>query len=200
MDPFAVLGIAPTASGPEIRDAYLRRSKALHPDRFAAASAAEQGAATRAMQEVNAAYLALRSGTYVALPEPPPPPTSPPGGPGAPYAATRPAPETRRRRLSRPVVLLFGFVGIAGLILLAGRGGGPQHVTPASPNQTVDLNRLQGSCLAYNDAGRLDNIVDCTRPHAARVMKVVDHGTPCPIWTDGSIPGPTKDLCLDTHQ
>jgi hypothetical protein len=198
MDPFAVLGIAPTASEPEIRDAYLRRSKALHPDRFADGSAEEQEAATRAMQEVNAAYFSLRSGTYVAPREPSP--TPPPTTPGAPYAATRPAPPTKRRRLSWPVLVLFGFVGIAGLILLTGRGGGPQHVTPASPGQTIDLRRLEGDCLAYNDDGQLNDIIDCTRPHAARVMKVVDHGTPCPIWTDGSIPGPTKDLCLDTHQ
>jgi hypothetical protein len=195
VDPFAVLGISRSATEIEVRDAYLRRSKTLHPDRFAEASAEEQESATRAMQEVNAAYVAIRSGTFAAPPEPTPSP--PPAN--TPYIPSRPPAPVKKRRASRLVIVLAGFAAAAGIALLSGNGG-PRHVTPASPDQTVDLNRLQGSCLAYNDEGRLDDVVDCTRPHAARVMKVVDHGTPCPIWTDSSIPGTSKDLCLDTHQ
>lgn len=193
MNPFAVLGVDPTATDSEIRDAYLRRSKELHPDRFANASDADRASATRAMQELNAAYEELR-----ARGASPPPPhasaftwTPPPASPAAPTAPIR------RKRW---IALALAAVVVGSAFALINADNRPQHVTPAGPDATVDLARLEGSCLAYNESGELDDVVDCTRPHAARVMKVVAHGTGCPVWTDSSIPGATKDLCLDTHQ
>jgi hypothetical protein len=53
MDPYAVLGIGPDATPPEVAAAYRRLAKRFHPDR-----AGERGA--RRMAEINAAYDQLR--------------------------------------------------------------------------------------------------------------------------------------------
>ena len=54
-DPFAVLGVAPGASGEEVAAAYRRLAKRWHPDR------ARGQEATRRMAEINAAYDLVRS-------------------------------------------------------------------------------------------------------------------------------------------
>ena len=54
-DPFAVLGVAPGASGDEVAAAYRRLAKRWHPDRAAGQDAA------RRMAEINAAYDLVRS-------------------------------------------------------------------------------------------------------------------------------------------
>jgi DnaJ-like protein len=54
-DPFAVLGVAPGASGEEVAAAYRRLAKRWHPDRAAGQDAA------RRMAEINAAYDLVRS-------------------------------------------------------------------------------------------------------------------------------------------
>ena len=54
-DPFAVLGVAPGASGEEVAAAYRRLAKRWHPDRAAGEDAA------RRMAEINAAYDLVRS-------------------------------------------------------------------------------------------------------------------------------------------
>ena len=54
-DPFAVLGVAPGASGEEVAAAYRRLAKRWHPDRAGGQDAA------RRMAEINAAYDLVRS-------------------------------------------------------------------------------------------------------------------------------------------
>jgi len=54
-DPFAVLGVAPDASGEEVAAAYKRLAKRWHPDRAGGEDAA------RRMAEINAAYDLVRS-------------------------------------------------------------------------------------------------------------------------------------------
>jgi hypothetical protein len=58
---YDVIGVAPEASAAEIRDAYLLRSKVLHPDRFdAARQPAEWKLANELLRELNEAYSVLR--------------------------------------------------------------------------------------------------------------------------------------------
>jgi curved DNA-binding protein CbpA len=59
-DPFAVLGVAPTASAEEVAAAYRSLAKRWHPDRADAPHAA------RRMAEINAAYDLLRSERWLA--------------------------------------------------------------------------------------------------------------------------------------
>lgn len=68
MDPFAVLGVAPTASAHDIAAAYRRLAKRWHPDRGGGEHA------ERRMAEINAAYAVLRERVERAGPAMPPPP------------------------------------------------------------------------------------------------------------------------------
>ena len=56
---YQVMGLAPSATAPEIRAAYLRLARNLHPDRHAAGSPTERRLADRRMREVNAAWAVL---------------------------------------------------------------------------------------------------------------------------------------------
>ena len=56
---YDVLGVVPTASGDEVRRAYLARARESHPDRYIDASAAERDAAESSMREVNEAWRVL---------------------------------------------------------------------------------------------------------------------------------------------
>jgi hypothetical protein len=70
-DPFAVLGVAPTASAEEVAAAYRSLAKRWHPDR------ADAPHAERRMAEINAAYDLLRSERWLARrgrSDPPPAP------------------------------------------------------------------------------------------------------------------------------
>src|SRR6185295_10485952 len=80
------LGVAPTASEGEIRDAYRRRARALHPDRHGGGSPAEQRQASTDMAAVNEAWRVLgdpgrrrqydRAQAGAAVPPRPSPPPS----------------------------------------------------------------------------------------------------------------------------
>jgi hypothetical protein len=54
-DPYAVLGVAPTATPAQLRDAYRRLAKQFHPDRHSDAHATER------MQRINQAWETLSS-------------------------------------------------------------------------------------------------------------------------------------------
>ncbi|HVT77014.1 MAG TPA: J domain-containing protein [Acidimicrobiales bacterium] len=199
MDAYAVLGVAPSATDEEIREAYLRRSKELHPDRYADASARDQAMATRAMQQLNVAYDELRHRRAAAPPPPPPPFTAPPRPRYAPPtpSATPPAPP-RRGRVRWFVVVLAALLLTSVLALVSGDSNNGH---PSSPSASVqDFTNLEGTCVVFDSRGGLSDFVDCTRAHDARIMRVVDHGTACPPWTDGTVAGPRQDLCVDTHQ
>ena len=53
---YETLGVTPSATAKEIRKAYLRRARALHPDRQLDRSEADARRAEEAMQVVNAAW------------------------------------------------------------------------------------------------------------------------------------------------
>ena len=56
---YVVLGVRSTAGREEIRAAYLRLARSLHPDRFGQGSAGERRLAERRMREVTAAFAVL---------------------------------------------------------------------------------------------------------------------------------------------
>ncbi len=56
---YDTLGVAPGSSAQEVRKAYLRRARALHPDRQLGRSPADARRAEEAMQQVNAAWSVL---------------------------------------------------------------------------------------------------------------------------------------------
>lgn len=60
---YDTLGVPPEASAQEIRKAYLRRARALHPDRQLGRPPGEARAAEQAMRQVNAAWTVLSDAT-----------------------------------------------------------------------------------------------------------------------------------------
>lgn len=79
-DPFAVLGVAPGASGEEVAAAYRRLAKRWHPDRAGGQDAA------RRMAEINAAYDLVRSERWLERSGRTAPPADRPQRPSAPRA------------------------------------------------------------------------------------------------------------------
>ena len=79
-DPFAVLGVAPGASGEEVAAAYRRLAKRWHPDRAGGQDAA------RRMAEINAAYDLVRSERWLERSGRAAPPAARPQAPSAPRA------------------------------------------------------------------------------------------------------------------
>ena len=93
-DPYAVLGLNPSASDDEVRAAYRARSLLLHPDRHAEGPPHLRREAERAMAQLTEAYEAVtrrRSGGRS---------DSPPGDPASP-ASTGPLPYRLGRLASR---------------------------------------------------------------------------------------------------
>ncbi len=75
----AVLGLAPGASMAQVRDAYLTRVRAHHPDRLDPLD--DHGEATRVTAEITSAFALLRTAVVEGgtghVPEPPPPAPAP---------------------------------------------------------------------------------------------------------------------------
>jgi hypothetical protein len=138
------------------------------------------------MQDVTAAYEMLRNRNGSAEPQPQsqPPPTY--TAPWTPSAAS-----PRRTRLI--VIGLAVLAVMSGLVL---SGSGSSKPLP-DPKRSDDLSALNGRCITLEASGRFKDVVDCTRPHDARVVAVVDKSDPCPIWADSSLDGTKQTLCLD---
>jgi DnaJ domain len=97
-DPFAVLGVAPGASGEEVTAAYRRLAKRWHPDRAGGHDAA------RRMAEINAAYDLVRSERWLERSGRAAPPADAPDAPAAPARAGSWLAESLRRALGRELL------------------------------------------------------------------------------------------------
>lgn len=71
-DPYALLGIATTATAEEITAAYRTLAQIYHPDRYADAPERVRAEATARMQALNAAYAVARRGEAVGTTPPTP--------------------------------------------------------------------------------------------------------------------------------
>lgn len=60
---YETVGTSPTATADQIRKAYLKRARQLHPDQFGDRPAAERARAERRMQDLNAAWAVLSDAT-----------------------------------------------------------------------------------------------------------------------------------------
>jgi hypothetical protein len=124
-----LLGVAPGASGRELKQAYHDLAKVWHPDRFSHDPRLQQKAQEK-LKEINEAYERLKSGRAATRTRP----DSPPGRPAAAPAAdvTR-----RRRRFILPTALAFCAVFFAALSALLPQGarGSRDRTAPAAQSE-----------------------------------------------------------------
>lgn len=133
---YELLGVAPGASGSELKQAYHDLAKVWHPDRFSHDPRLQQKAEKK-LKEINDAYERLKSGKA-------PRPTSPPSNYQEP-----PVVAARRRHprliLVAAVILCAAFIGIMYLSLLTLREARPAHTqTPTAEREEAPPTKESG--------------------------------------------------------
>lgn len=207
---YEVLGVSPAASAGEIRKAYRRHARRLHPDVTHGAAPASAAAAARAMQEVNQAWWVLRDparrATYdvhlaAGAGRPPPEARRAPAMPvedemGDPdidlddrpfvHAPAEPGDIGITIVRSLPwVAILVVLAAIFVFTAFAGGGGGAG----------VSGSDLVGRCVTVG-AGRPPTAVACAEG-AKRVDLVASRPSQCPTGSDvAPMPGQEEWLCL----
>lgn len=132
--------------------------------------------------------------------------------------------------VGRPLWQRGGFLGFGAIVAMLGMGlaGGqstnaPPSASTPTPASTSDLNQsfvdgdtfdpapdgpshttprdLEGLCLRYTYDDRIDNVVACSQPHDAKIVKVTTSESLCPRYASYffEIPsgGRTWFLCVD---
>ena len=197
---YDIVGTPATSTPDELRRAYLKRARQLHPDQYAGRPDAERAKAERGMQELNASWSVLsdpaarrkydlslirpatrgtgpvvsgRDGGWKPFdPSEPPRPQRPKG----PVVADEREMEIRgAARLLRPLpiaVMVMVFVLlIVGATLLTGGGDGPTRSLPEAEPTGVPI-----GCLSL---GAVTETVPCGN-HDAVVWSVVEAAEACP--------------------
>ena len=140
---YDLLGASPDATPAQLRRAYLKRARELHPDQYAGLPPADRVIAERRMQDLNAAWTVLsdaasrrrydaanrrsirgtrrivsaRSEDWEAVEGRRPPPPKPPSKPD--IANERDMEIRGTAKLLRPIPLLVLFAGLAAVIVVA---------------------------------------------------------------------------------
>jgi hypothetical protein len=129
-DPYSILGVKPGTSQAEIRTAWLKWTRLMHPDRWdRAKNPHEWEWANLKLQEINAAYDVLKRGESVRQGPPPrsntsppkpstPPPQSPPPPPDPAPQQERPEPATK----AKPNPAISRWVLSVSILFVAGGG------------------------------------------------------------------------------
>ena len=187
---YEVLGVDASTSPDDLRRAYVRRARALHPDRHVGADPDRAAATARAMQEVNDAWRVLRDPTARAAYDAG---LRRPERSAVPVRATSAEPPLATVPDDPVVRVVRGLPWVAAaLVLLAifvftAFAGGTSDSGP-SPSDWV------GKCVRASSGSQLEE-VGCGTPGASRVDLVATGASQCP---SGSAATPVDDawLCL----
>ena len=186
---YEVLGVDASTSQEDLRRAYVRRARALHPDRHVGADPNRAAAAARAMQEVNEAWRVLRDPAARAAydarlrrPERPAVPVrTPPAGP--PLA---PVPEEPVVRVVRSLPWVAVALVLAAIFVFTAFAGGGSDDGGQSPR------RLANRCVVGAAGSRLKE-VDCDSEGAQVVALIAVRSSQCGAGTAAT---PAGDLWL----
>jgi len=177
---YEVLGVAPGASRGEVRAAYRRRMRSLHPD--AGAAAGDVGGAGEIAAVAEAWHVLGDSGRRARYDREPSAAAERPSA-DATYAGARDPRYAPRPRAAGParfpwrtVATIVG-VGTAAVLALHALG-----VTdpPPGPDSLI----TSGSCVDIDDLGTAYE-VDCAGPHEGVVRQLVGFDMRCPSDTVG---------------
>lgn len=207
---YDTLGVAKNATAKEIRKAYLRRARALHPDRQQGRSPADARRAEEAMQQVNVAWNVLSDvkkrseyddklnpkSTTRQAGQPRPSASRRPNNP--PPRSPQPSPTTNGRRsiddepgdgsvsvwASLPVLIIVGI--ILGILLVTAfdnndAGGENRPVAPALDDQMRD-----DDCFLFV-ADSIQQVSCSTGRAEGRVVDIVPDPGNCPANTENTI-------------
>lgn len=193
---YDVLGVGPSASPDELRQAYRDRAQVLHPDRRSAVERGETAVIAGPMQELNGAWRVLRDPaaraaydrTLAASASPPAAyrqPTDDPADLDRPFRGRPAEPGDVVVALVRAlpwvlVVLVLG--GIFVFTAFAGGGG-----SPSSP-------ALVGDCVRVSS--ELVEVVPCMGPEDELVVAVTTRAEDCPSAAVPTPSGRDRVLCL----
>ena len=187
---YDVLGVDASTTPEDLRRAYVRRARALHPDRHVGSDPDRAAAAARAMQEVNEAWRVLRDpatrAAYDARLRRPQPARLPVW-----EASTGPPVHTGPDEPVVRVIRGLPWVAVAlvlGAIFVFTAFAGSASDRGPSPSDWV------GKCVTGSTATQLQE-VGCDTAGASRVDLVVVRASQC---ADGSSATPVDDawLCL----
>lgn len=207
-DHYETLGVPPTASADEVRTAYLRRARALHPDRQTGLSADARDRAGQAMVQVNSAWNVLKDPASrrrydqqrqgaVAPPRPTaarsaPPNAAPPrvrrpvdGVPPAPVGTGSPSVGWALLGGAAPYVALLA-IGVAIFVITAVAGGN-SDVGTRIPEAPI--------CVSIPPSG-VPVSIPCSQPNDGRLVAEVVLARVCPAGDRYEVPGGTTALCL----
>jgi len=188
---YEVLGVEASTSPEDLRRAYVRRARALHPDRQVGADPERAATAARAMQEVNEAWRVLRDpaarAAYDARLRRPVPPAVPVRSPSdEPPLAT--VPDEPVVRVVRGLPWVMAALVLAAIFVFTAYAAGTSDDGGRSPSSWV------GKCVEQ-DAGNQLREVGCDTHGASRVDLVAMRASQC---ARGSMATPVDDawLCL----
>jgi curved DNA-binding protein CbpA len=188
---YEVLGVEASTSPEDLRRAYVRRARALHPDRQIGADAGQAAAAARAMQEVNEAWRVLRDPAARAAydaglrrPERPPVPTRASSA-GPPLQTV---PDEPVVRVVRGLPWVAAALVLAAIFVFTAFAAGSADDGGRSPSSWV------GECVTGSAGSQLRE-VGCDTEGASRVDLVVVRASQCGA---GSSATPVDEawLCL----
>jgi hypothetical protein len=177
---YELLGVAPDAPTPAIRDAYRRAARLHHPDRAGERSAARMAEINRAWQVLGDA--ARRSEYDLSLREPvitsaAPSPSTPPPAPT--YVEPKFNPLARYQDPPRFPWRFMGVLAALGILLVViSVATAPDPVPP-----TVDRVLRPGDCVVIRPNGDAAEVL-CTEQHDGVVEVLVTAGDPCPATAE----------------
>lgn len=205
---YETLGVPPEASPQEIRKAYLRRARALHPDRQLGRPPGDAMAAEQAMRQVNAAWTVLSDAKKRAEYDRRSRPQSrPPVARPAPVRVPRPAPSpepdfgravdeqegdgTVSVWASIPVLLIVGLL-LGVLIITAFADREPADIRPVVEDTPSRL--AVGDCFAFVGSDLRSRSCSSGTSDGVIVAVVPARGN-CPAGPD-PLSDPTSELFL----
>jgi hypothetical protein len=209
------LGVAPEATADELRRAYYRRARELHPDVNPA------GQTDEAMRRVNQAWailghpisrrrydlqLAHSAETRPSSPARPAGPPPPPRSPAHPDPDDLPVHISLLARLLRPSALILAVLLVIFVVTAyAGQAGHTRGPTVTTTSTSLDLTQgaapsgplpaPMGNCLLSQPG--FDAMVPCSQPNNGMVVAAVANSGQCPEQTKAyQLAGRPQWVCL----